>query len=271
MRTQFALPLLPGMLVAALVGAATPGCANGEDERRVIVFAASSLSNVFAEIADAFMREHPGVGVDLQFAGSSTLSIQITEGAQVDVFASANERVMEDLAQELEESALEAGAGSREESAGSGEARRVDAVVFAQNQLALAVPADNPGGIKSLESLTERNLLVAACAPDVPCGELAQEALSNLGAGSEVIDTYEPSVRSVLGKVLLGEVDVGLVYITDLEAAGDEMRGFTLEQPPTTSYPLAVLSHKRSAQKFADFVLSSRGQEILAEAGFLLP
>ena len=264
MRTQFALPLLPGMLVAALVGAATPGCANGEDERRVIVFAASSLSNVFAEIADAFMREHPGVGVDLQFAGSSTLSIQITEGAQVDVFASANERVMEDLAQELEESALEAGARS-------GEERRVDAVVFAQNQLALAVPADNPGGIKSLESLTERNLLVAACAPDVPCGELAQEALADLGAGSEVIDTYEPSVRSVLGKVLLGEVDVGLVYITDLEAAGDEVRGFKLEQPPTTSYPLAVLSHKRSAQKFADFVLSSRGQEILAEAGFLLP
>lgn len=259
MRTQFALPLLPGTLVAALVGVATLGCANGEDERRVSVFAASSLSNVFAEIADAFMLEHPDVRVDLQFAGSSTLSIQITEGAQVDVFASANERVMEDLARELGENA------------GRREAERVSAVVFAQNQLALAVPAGNPGGVQGVESLAERDLLIAACAPEVPCGELAQEALADLGAGTEVIDTYEPSVRSVLGKVLLGEVDVGLVYITDLEAAGDEVRGFALAQPPTTSYPLAVLSRNRSAQKFADFVLSSRGQAILAGAGFLPP
>ena len=259
------------VLVAAVMagGVLAGGCGRGVEEGSVNVFAASSLTDVFTEIADAFKREHPDVDVVLQFAGSSRLAAQIKAGAHVDVFASANERVMEDL--------LADGADGR------------DSAVFARNRLALAVPAENPGGVDGLASLGKPDLLVAACDPEVPCGALTEEVLTDAGAemgvcpssgGEErvrcdaarlVVDTHEPNVRSVLTKVMLGEVDAGLVYATDLAAGGEDVFGIRLRHPAAASYPLAVLSEKAAAAEFANFVLSPTAQQILAEAGFLPP
>lgn len=277
------------LAAAALAGvAAVGGCGGGLGERSVNVFAASSLTDVFTEIAEAFKRDHPDVEVVLQFAGSSRLAAQIAAGARVDVFASANEQVMEDLLGEM---------------AGQEDAGRSIGVAFARNRLALAVPAENPGRINGLASLGKPDLLVAACGPEVPCGALAEEILTATGAemgvcpssrggeggegggsaGAEdgerggcdaarlVIDTHEPNVRSVLTKVMLGEVDAGLVYATDLAAGGEGVFGIGLQHPAAVSYLLAVLSEKAAAAEFADFVMSPPARKILAEAGFLPP
>lgn len=269
------------VLVAAVMagGVLAGGCGRGVEEGSVNVFAASSLTDVFTEIADAFKREHPDVDVVLQFAGSSRLAAQIKAGAHVDVFASANERVMEDL--------LADGADGRQDGTDGADGR--GSAVFARNRLALAVPAENPGGVDGLASLGKPDLLVAACDPEVPCGALTEEVLTDAGAemgvcpssgGEErvrcdaarlVVDTHEPNVRSVLTKVMLGEVDAGLVYATDLAAGGEDVFGIRLRHPAAASYPLAVLSEKAAAAEFANFVLSPTAQQILAEAGFLPP
>ena len=298
------------VLSAAVMAGVVPagGCGRGLEERNVNVFAASSLTDVFTEITEAFKRNHPNVDVVLQFAGSSRLAVQIKAGAHADVFASANERVMEDLLAEIDgqegaNGTSGQGASGRNETSGQGASGRGRAsgqegasgrgsAVFARNRLALAVPAENPGGVNGLASLGNPDLLVAACDPEVPCGALTEEVLTDAGAemgvctsasggeGGEragcdaarlVVDTHEPNVRSVLTKVMLGEVDAGLVYATDLAAGGEDVFGIPLRHPAAASYPLAVLSENAAAAEFADFVLSPTAQQILAEAGFLPP
>ena len=216
----------------------------GVERRTVTVFAASSLTDVFGDIAAAFEATHPGVDVTMQFAGSSRLATQINEGAPADVFAAADAPTAAQV-----------------------EARRV--AVFARNRLAIAVPQDNPAGVTGLGSLTGGDLVLALCAPDVPCGALAEE----VGGAALVAaaDTREPNVRGVLTKVLLGEVDAGVVYVTDLAVAGDAVRGFAIDHPASTAYPLALLSDNPAAAAFVEFVLSPASQELLAAAGFGAP
>lgn len=232
--------------VALLVAA---GCCGGEDpvageRRNVTVFAASSLTDVFGDIAAAFEAAHPGVAVTLQFAGSSRLATQINAGAPADVLAAADERTAAQV-----------------------EARQV--TVFARNRAAIAVPPDNPAGVTGLDSLTGEDLVLALCAPDVPCGTLAERV-----GGPELAaaaDTREPNVRGVLTKVLLGEVDAGVVYVTDLAAAGDAVRGFAIDHPADVAYPLALLSDSPEAADFVDFVASPPAQDLLTAAGFEAP
>ena len=245
MRTAAAVGICVGVVLAA--GA----CGNGVDDgagaggrRAVTVFAASSLTGVFDDIVAAFEDAHPGIDVTLQFAGSSRLAAQIEAGAPADVFAAADERTAAQVP-----------------------ARRV--TVFARNRLAIATPPDNPAGVTGLASLTRGDLLLALCAPDVPCGALAERV-----GGTELVDaadTLEPTVRGVLTKVLLGEVDAGVVYATDLLAAGDAVGGTVIDHPARTAYPLVLLSDTPEADAFVNFVLSPRAQELLAAAGFETP
>ena len=230
----------------ALLLAATGACVGERSDERsgVTVFAASSLTDVFGDIATAFEAAHPDVDVTLQFAGSSRLATQINAGAPADVFAAADERTAAQV-----------------------DARRVRA--FARNRLAIATPPDNPAGVTGLDSLTDGDVVVALCAPDVPCGALAEQV-----GGPELVataDTREPNVRGVLTKVLLGEVDAGVVYLTDVAAAGDAVRGFAIDHPASTAYPLALLTDSPEAAAFVDFVLSPAAQELLAAAGFEAP
>ena len=243
-RTVLAVAVCGAALgaVSACGGDGGNGATGGR--RDVTVFAASSLTDVFDDIAAAFEAAHPGVDVTLQFAGSSRLATQIDAGAPADIFAAADERSAAQVA-----------------------ARRV--TIFARNRPAIVTPPDNPAGVTGLASLTDTDLLLALCAVDVPCGDLARQV-----GGADLVaaaDTLEPNVRAVLTKVLLGEVDAGLVYVTDLAAAGDAVAGIAVDHPATTPYPLAVLSDSAEAAAFADFVLSAPAQELLAAAGFEAP
>jgi molybdate transport system substrate-binding protein len=222
-------------------------CGGGDGESTVRVFAAASLTDVFAEIADAFGEEHPDVDVQLEFGPSSGLATQIREGAPADVFASADEAAMAD--------ATDAGAG---------------ATPFAANSLVLAVPSGNPGGVGAVDDLADPSLLVGLCVVEVPCGRAARTLLDSIGVAASV-DSFEPDVRALLTKLEEGELDAGLVYRTDVDAAGDSVEA--VEVPGADDvvnvYPIVALSDEEAAANFVAFVLSEEGQAILGRAGFL--
>ncbi|SOD95174.1 molybdate ABC transporter substrate-binding protein [Blastococcus haudaquaticus] len=226
------------------------------------VFAAASLTDVFTEVGDRLEQENPGLEVQLNVAGSAALAAQLEQGAPADVFAPADEAQMARV--------VDAGLATGPE-------------LFASNRLMLALPLDNPAGIEQPEQagipgiadLLVRDVTLAVCAPEVPCGAAAAEVLDRAGL-SDVPDTYEDDVRAVLTKVLLGEVDAGLVYRTDVQTAGNDVvaLAFREAEAARNRYPVAVLEeapNREAAQAFVDLVLSDEGRQLVADAGFFEP
>ncbi|WP_419919913.1 molybdate ABC transporter substrate-binding protein [Candidatus Poriferisocius sp.] len=236
--------------MAGVLGWASVGC-GGDDATTVTVYAAASLSGAFEDMAGEYEATNPKTAVRLSFAGSARLATQIIAGARADVFASADTANMNRVV-----------AGGR---------TAKSPVVFARNHLALVVPAGNPGDIAELEDLEEPGLVLAVCAPEVPCGALARAVL----AGAEVeidADTEETSVRAVLTKVMLGEADAGLVYATDVAAGGAKVLEVPIgPQERFTDYPVAAVSNRAEAADFAAFVTGPEGRRILASHGFETP
>jgi molybdate transport system substrate-binding protein len=231
------------------------------------VFAAASLTESFGEIGPLFEAEHPGVRVILNLAGSQQLAQQLAQGAPADVFASANETQMQ--------VAVDAGrvaAGSQR--------------VFVRNRLVVVFPQDNPAGIQSLPDLARPGLRLVLAAADVPVGKYSLEFLDKAsqdlafgptfkeGVLANVV-SYEQTVKAVLTKVVLGEGDAGIVYLSDISLDNADKVG-RLEIPdPLNSlatYPIALVSDSAEpdlAQAFIDLVLSPQGQEILTKFGFV--
>lgn len=227
------------------------GADGAESPRTLTVLAAASLREPFEEIARDFEEDHPGVTVRLSFGGSSALAHQITSGVPADVFASAAPRDMDTAV-------------------GAGRAREPQ--VFATNHLQIAVPPGNPADVRTLRDLERDGVDLALCQPEVPCGAVAGELLQGQGVQVEPA-TLEPDVRAVLAKVELDEVDAGLVYVTDVRAAGERVEGIELPaaRGARTSYPIARIGggeHAELATEFVDHVRSGDGQEVLARAGF---
>jgi molybdate transport system substrate-binding protein len=218
----------------------------------ITVLAAASLTDAFTEAADAFETDHPDVTVELNLAGSHALREQILAGAPADVFASANQSNMDQVA----------------------EAGEVEGTpqTLAHNSLEIVVPADNPGGVEGLADFADAGLLIGLCAAEVPCGEFGREALGNAGVTPQP-DTDEPDVRSLLTKVETGELDAGIVYRTDVLAAGDAVEGIPIpsEDNVVADYPVAALAgagEPTIAAAFIEFLLSDDGQAILVSHGF---
>jgi molybdate transport system substrate-binding protein len=234
--------------------AAPTGSAEAEEPTgSITVFAAASLSDAFGEMASTFEEENPGTTVELNFGASSALREQILAGAPADVFASANTSNMDQL---VDADAVE---GEPE--------------MFAKNELEIAVPAGNPGDVHGLDAFGHADLDIGLCAEEVPCGQFGREALASAGV-TPAQDTDEPDVRSLLTKVEAGDLDAGLVYHTDVLAAGDEVEGVQVpdEFNVIAEYPLAALSasgHAELATAFVEFVLSDEGQDILESYGFM--
>jgi molybdate transport system substrate-binding protein len=237
-------------------GALSPGTAGEPDlAGSVTVFAAASLTDAFGEIADEFEAANPGVNVEPSFGASSALREQILAGAPADVFASANLSNMDQVVE------AEAAAG--------------DPRTFATNRLQIVVPAGNPADVTGLAAFGDDDLLVGLCAAEVPCGELGREALANAGV-APAVDTEEPDVRSLLTKVEAGDLDAGLVYATDVLAAGDAVEGIEIPAADNVvaEYPIATLAEAggaKVADAFVAYVLSDAGRDILASYGFDSP
>ena len=250
--------LLRSAAAAAAIALTAAACGSGgsaEDPAAapvtLHVFAAASLQEPFEELGEQFESEHEDVTVDFSFAGSSTLVEQIQQGAPADVFASADTKNMDKLTD-----------------AGLEEADPVD---FTTNTLRIAVPAGNPAGVTDLASLTgDLNLVV--CAPEVPCGAATETV--EVAAGLEFAPvSEEQSVTDVLNKVTSGEADAGLVYVTDVEKAGDAVEGidFPEAQQAVNTYPITTVdgsANPQLGQEFVDLVSGEEGQEVLAGYGF---
>lgn len=220
----------------------------------IIVFAAASLTETFTRLGAQFEVAHPGTRVVFSFGPSSTLATQINQGAPADVFASASTKNMNDV--------VTAGHAAHP-------------TIFARNVLTVAVPVTNPAGVTSLADLAGSSVKVALCQAAVPCGMLADRVLANASLAVTPV-TREADVKAVLTKVTLGEVDAGLVYVTDVKAAGNKVRGIEIpaEVNESTDYPIATLtasSHRADGQAFTDYVLSREAEQVFTEAGFTAP
>ena len=264
---------LLALLAATGLALTTTACGSGDDgspqggdsstsstsggglSGEITVYAAASLKATFTQIGADFEKAHPGTRVTFNFAGSSDLVAQIQQGAPADVFASADTRNMDKATGD----SLTAG----------------DPVDFASNTLEIAVPPGNPAKIASLQDLTKPGVKVVVCAPEVPCGNAAVKVETAAKLDIKPV-SEEQNVTDVLGKVIAGEADAGLVYLTDVKGAGDKVEGieFPEASAAVNTYPIAALKASRNAPLAAAFVqavTSDAGQAVLAAAGFARP
>ncbi len=246
--------------------AATPAPAPfPEGGGELTVFAAASLTDAFTQMAADIAAANPGLDVGFNFGGSQTLVTQLAEGAEADVFASANVAQM----------AAAVANGSI-----SG-----DPATFVRNRLVVVVPADNPAGIASPADLAGDGLQLVLAQADVPVGRYARESLCAMGAdpatyGEGFVDAVaanivseEEDVRDVLTRVQLGEADAGIVYVSDAAAAGDAVTTLPIPDPvnAVAEYPIAAVTggDEALAAAFIGYVLSAEGQATLRRFGFV--
>jgi molybdate transport system substrate-binding protein len=249
-------PVRPlGAAVSTVLVLGLAGCTTQAQSPGIVVFAAASLKNTFTEIGERFTADNPGTSVDFNFAGSSDLVTQLTQGATADVFASADTKNMD--------KAAEAGLLA------------ADPIDFASNTLVIAVSPGNPEHIASFADLARPGLNVVVCAPPVPCGAATARIEDSTGVTLRPV-SEESSVTDVLNKVTSGQADAGLVYVTDALGAGDKVATveFTEAGASVNTYPIGVLNgspHPELARKFVDLVTGDVGRQILSQAGFGKP
>ena len=239
-RWAYAAALL--VVVAACGSGGGPAAA----EPKVTVFAAASLQPPFDKLAHQMNFD-----ATINYAGTQTLTTQLTQGAQADVFASADTAHMTTV----QKAGLLAGGPK----------------IFAHNRLEIAVAKGNPKHIQTLADLARSGLVIVLADPSVPAGKYAQQALTKAGVKVKPA-SLELQVTAVLSKVALGEADAGIVYHSDIVTSG-KVDGVTIpdSQNVIAVYPIAALagaSNKSAANQFIADVLSPAGQQILRQAGF---
>jgi molybdate transport system substrate-binding protein len=234
-----------------------------KNSQEVVVFAASSLTDAFNELAAAYQAQHEGVRVIFNYGGSSQLAAQLTGGAAADVFASANATQIQNV---LDNGRIAAGTEA----------------LFVSNRLTIVVPADNPAGIAALEDLAKPGVQLILAVEGVPVRQYTDEIIAAMDADFQEqfygnVVSEEENVRQVSAKVALGEADAGIVYTSDVTPdMANRVKQITIPdaQNVIATYPIAPLAdapNPELAQSFIDFVLSAEGQAILARWGFGAP
>ena len=220
------------------------------------VFAASSLTEAFTQMGKDFQAAHPDAKVTFNFAASSALAEQVNQGGPADVIVTADESNMKKV---------------------TDPGNAMDPEAIARNQLSIIVGKGNPKSITGLKDLEKSGVVFVLCAPEVPCGKFGQKALDMAGVTAKPA-SLEENVKAVVSKVTLGEADAGIVYVTDVKAAGDKAVGVAVQNADDPDlqavYPIAVTKQAKNvdaARAWIDYVLSDEGQATLAKYGFLAP
>lgn len=233
--------------------------AEREEAGMITVFAAASLTDPLQEIGAAFEREHPGVAVRFNFAGSPTLATQILSGAPADLFLSADESSMRGIVE-------------------PGLARA--ATPLATSRLAIVAPRANPAAILVPADLARPGVKLVLAAPGVPIGDYSRRMLEQMGLlkGAEAnLVSQEIDVKGVLGKVLLGEADAGIVYETDVTprvAPRVAVVPIPEEANVRATCFLCVLErgpNPAGASAFGSFLRSDVGRAVMRRYNFGLP
>jgi molybdate transport system substrate-binding protein len=248
------------MVLGAALAMFLSGVSAAAQAQTLTVSAAASLTNALKEVGSKFEAERPGVKLQYNFAASGVLIQQISQGAPVDLFISADQETM---ARGVEQKLLDP-ATQRD---------------FAANTLVLITPLAGAPALKSLADLnTEpvKRIAIGKLAT-VPVGRYTKQALeaNKLWTAVEPKLVYADSVRQVLDYVARGEVEAGFVYRTDAALMPDKVKIVLQTNDHTpVRYPLAVVSESRQkplAQAFADYLFSPASQAILARYGFGKP
>jgi molybdate transport system substrate-binding protein len=218
----------------------------------ITVAAASSLTEAFDTIKAQFTNAHPGAKITVSYGASSDLATQITNGAPIDVFASASTTNMDDV-----------------------KSQAINPVNFVTNTMEIATPPSDPAQIASVADLAKPGVKVAVCSPEVPCGVVASEVFKNAKVTVKPA-AEEEDVKSALAAVESDEVDAGMVYVTDVRSAGNKVKGVEIpaDLNASTEYPIAALKGSKNpdlAKGFVDYVLSPAGKRVLSADGFTKP
>ena len=250
------------LVLALTLAFALTACSGNNKELELTIFAAASMQEALTEIGENYRKDHLNITLTFNFDSSGTLKTQIEEGSVCDVFISAGQKQMDQLAEE--NFLLE---GSRFD--------------LLENKVALAVPEGNPADIGSYNDLKSAleagTVLLAMGSSDVPVGQYTQKIFAYWGLDEAALAasgclTYGSNVKEVTTQVSEGAVDCGIIYGTDAFSAGltvvdtaaEEMCGKVI-------YPAAVLAgsaHSDEAQAFLDYVRSSGGAAVLESVGF---
>jgi molybdate transport system substrate-binding protein len=236
----------------ALAALAAAGCGgDGDDAPRLVVSAAASMTEALRACSPGF----PGATVRLSFAGSDELAAQIRQGIRPDVYAAANTRLPEQL---------------------NAEGLLGEPVEFASNELVLAVSKGSQ--IRSVDDLTAAGVKIAIGSESVPIGSYTRETLAKLPAGQEraILDNVrsnEPDVKGIVGKLTQGAVDAGFVYVTDVNAAREEVRAIDLpsQLEPRVTYAAGVVKGAKRPQRaraYVDGLLGGACADALRDSGF---
>ena len=251
------------ILVGILWILAVTACGT-ETEKQLVIFAASSLTDVFQELGEEYQLKNPRVSVQFNFAGSSNLRMQLEYGAKADLYASANSFQI-DLA--LKNNTVQ---GIPKQ--------------FASNELVLVTPKAN-NKVNSLKDLMNQDVKMIFGASVVPIGVYSGIVLNKLAAdpvfGSEYrkgveqnIVSYEPNVRMILNKIVLKQADAAFVYFTDINSVNSDLVsvihipakynasvGYFILETSNISKPIDAI-------KFVRFIGSEKGLSILESYGF---
>jgi len=256
-----------GTTTSSSSNSVTPTTAPAPAPVTLNIFAASSLKTSFTDIQTQYQQAHPSVKIIYNFAGSQALVTQITQGAPSDVFAAADQKNMQKVST--------AGLATNPQT-------------FADNTLAVIIPASNPAHITTLKDLANKGVKIDVAASTVPVGSYTLQVLDKAGKSSDYGSAYESAVKAnfvsqetedsaIVQKVELNEVDAGIVYATDVTAAAAS-KVTSIAIPSTLNivaqYPITVLKNSKNAsaaQAFVQYILSSDGQAILAKYHFLPP
>jgi molybdate transport system substrate-binding protein len=268
----------PAVLLLAVLGTAILAACGGNDDGpattapsgtatpsvtgELLVLGASSLTDAFEEIGKQFEAEHQGVTVKFSFAASSALATQIEEGGVGDVFASADRAQMDRLQRDIHVGPAD---------------------VFARNEPVIVVPKGSTA-VTTFEDLAKDGVRLVLAGPDVPIGNYSRQVLAKASAEGGIdprfaqrvlnnVRSEEANVRAVLAKVQLGEADAGIVYATDVAAAGGDVERIDIpgQYNVVAEYPVAISVHavnKPLAAVFIEFLLSAKGQEVMEAYGF---
>ena len=248
------------LLIGLLAGCSSTHSGSATDSNQppggaLTVMAASSLTEAFGRLGHTFAQQHPGVHVRFSFDSSATLAEQVAQGAPADVLATADTETMHTVV------AAHANDGKPQ--------------LFATNQLVLAIPQANPAHVTGMADLARPGVKYLACVSSAPCGALA-DTLLKANHVSAPPASREVDVKSVLGKLQLGEADAGLVYATDVRSSQGKVTALQVPhaEQNLNEYPIVALTgsgHPALAHDWVRLVLSPAGQKVLRQAGFGAP
>ncbi len=238
-------------------------CSNQKESEKkepvtLTISAAASLKTSLDEIAENYRKENPDVTLNINYGGSGALEKQIIGGADADIFISAAKKNMDNLEKEnliIKET-------------------RKDLL---KNSLVLIAPDAQKDKIKSVQDLKNVGKVALGEENSVPAGKYGKQALEKLNLWKDIESkaVYQKDVTAVLNIVELGEVDAGIVYMTDAKKL---KKGFIVEQFASdlhdpVVYPAAIVSstkNKAQAEQFLKYLEDTKSKEIFKKNGFKL-